>query len=76
MMGTTKGAKPNTRRNKMKITTAQYKQFIKDAIKTDGWQVTDIANKMALETKAITLDQYRMAARLIVDAYLMRGEEI
>lgn len=54
----------------MKITNTQYTQFIKDAIKTDGWKVTDIANKMALETEAITLDQYRMAARLIADAYL------
>lgn len=60
----------------MKITNTQYEQFIKNAIKTDGWHVTDIANKMALETKAITLDQYRMAARIIADAYLMRGEQI
>lgn len=72
MMGTTKGAKPNIRRNEMKITTTQYKQFIQDAIKTDGWKVADIANKMALEIEAISLDQYRMAARIIANEILAR----
>ena len=46
-----------------------YTEFIKNAIETEGYKVADIANKMALETKAITLDQYRAAAQLIVEAY-------
>lgn len=57
------------------ITTEQYIQFIKDAIKTDGIKVTDTANKMALEIGAITLDQYLEAAHILVDAYLNRKGE-
>jgi ribosome-binding protein aMBF1 (putative translation factor) len=53
----------------MTITNKMYTDFIKNAIETEGYKVADIANKMALETKAITLDQYRAAAQLIVEAY-------
>lgn len=53
----------------MTITNEMYTEFIKNAIETEGYKVADIANKMALETKAITLDQYRAAAQLIVEAY-------
>jgi ribosome-binding protein aMBF1 (putative translation factor) len=52
-----------------KITTKMYIKFIKDALQEKGWKVTDLANKMALDTGAITLDQYRMAAQIIVAAY-------
>lgn len=57
-----------------KITTKMYIKFIKDALQEKGWKVTDIANKMALETEAITPDQYRMAASIIADFYLNREE--
>jgi hypothetical protein len=52
-----------------------YIEFIRDAIRTDGWRVTDIANKLALESEQITLDQYRAAARIIANAYLESTEE-
>ena len=51
------------------ITDKMYADFIKEAIKKEGWKTTDLANKMALDTGAITLDQYRMAAQIIVTAY-------
>lgn len=54
------------------LTTKEYLAFIKTAITTEGWKVTDTANKLALEINAITLDQYREAAQLIVEAYLAR----
>lgn len=57
-----------------KITTKMYIEFIKGALQEKGWKVTDIANKMALETEAITLDQYREAASIIADFYLNREE--
>ena len=55
---------------KTTITTAQYLEAIEHALKTEGLKVADIMNKLALEMEAITLDQYRMAARLLADAYL------
>jgi hypothetical protein len=54
----------------MALNTNQYIEFIREAIKTEGIKVADTANKLALEMKAITLDQYRQAARILVDAYL------
>ena len=57
----------------MKITTETYLTFIRNAIKTEGIHTTDIANKMALEMKTITIDQYSAAARILVDAYLNRA---
>lgn len=54
----------------MKITTKMYLNFIRNAVKTDGIHVTDIANKMALDIGAITLDQYLEAAHILVAAKL------
>lgn len=54
----------------MKIPTKMYLDFIRKAIKTDGIHTTDIANKLALDMEAITLDQYLEAAHILVDAYL------
>ena len=50
--------------------TTTYLKFIKDTLKTDGIKVADTANKMALESKRITTEQYSAAARILVDAYL------
>jgi hypothetical protein len=55
---------------KIIITDEMYLDFIKNAIKTEGWKVADTANKLALESETISLDQYRAAAKIIVDAYL------
>ncbi len=49
----------------------QYIDFIKNTIKEEGWKVADMENKLALEQKAITTEQYSEAARLIVDAFLV-----
>lgn len=53
----------------MKITKDLYLTYIRKALE-DGIRTADIMNKMALETKAISLDLYRAAAQLIVKAYL------
>ena len=52
------------------ITNEMYIEFIKNAIATEGYKVADTANKLALEMKKITIEQYSMAARLIVAAVL------
>ena len=52
------------------ITTEMYLNFIRNAVQTDGIHVTDIANKLALDMKAITLDQYLKAAHILVAAKL------
>lgn len=52
------------------LNTKQYLDFIKNTIATEGYKVADHANKIALEKKKITTDQYSAAARLIVKAYL------
>lgn len=54
----------------MIITDEMYNEFIKNTIETDGYKVADTANKLALERKAITTEQYSKAARLIVAALL------
>lgn len=54
------------------MSTSQYIEFIKSTLKTEGLDVADQANKIALAQKAITLDQYRAAARILVAAYLER----
>lgn len=54
------------------LTTKEYITFIKTTLATEGYEVADTANKLALEINAITLDQYREAAQLIVEAYLAR----
>ena len=51
------------------ITNEMYTEFIKNAIETEGYKVADTANKIALEQKTITVEQYSMAAKLIVEAY-------
>lgn len=53
-----------------KINANQYIEFIKNTIATEGYKVADIANKLALEKKAITTAQYSEAAQLIVAAFL------
>lgn len=53
-----------------KMSTKQYIEFIQSTIATEGYTVADIANKMALETKAITTAQYSKAARLIAAAFI------
>ena len=50
--------------------TNLYLDFIKKALETDGITVADTANKLALETQAITTDQYLAAARILVAAFL------
>lgn len=52
------------------ITNEMYMIFIRNTIETEGWKVADAANKLALESKKITLDQYRTAAQIIVEAFL------
>ena len=53
-----------------KLDTNQYIDFIKSTIETEGYNVADTANKMALEMKRISTEQYSAAARLIADAFL------
>lgn len=55
---------------KMIITDEMYTEFIKNTIATEGYKVADTANKIALEMKKITTEQYSKAARLIVAALL------
>lgn len=52
------------------ITNEMYINFIKNAIKTEGWKVADTANKLALESGKISQAQYSAAAQLIVKAFL------
>lgn len=52
------------------ITDKMYIEAIKNAIKTEGYKVADTMNKLALEQKAITTEQYSKAAQLIVAALL------
>lgn len=53
-----------------KLTTAQYINFIQVTIAVEGYKVADAANKLALRQKAINIDQYTKAARLIAAAFL------
>ena len=57
------------------MSTKMYIDFIRDTISTDGWKVADTANKLALEAKGITLDQYRVAAQIISESFLESIEE-
>lgn len=52
------------------LNTKQYLDFINNTIATEGYKVADNANKIALEMKKITTEQYSQAARLIVAAVL------
>ncbi len=49
-----------------------YMDFIKNTIETEGYEVADKANKIALESKQITIEQYSKAARVIAKAFLDR----
>lgn len=53
-----------------KLNTNQYIDFIKNTIEAEGYKVADTANKLALEMKRISTEQYSEAARLIVAAFL------
>ena len=57
----------------MKITTEMYLDHIRESLATHDIHTVDIANKMALEINAITLDQYLAAAHILVDAYLAQN---
>ena len=50
--------------------TKTYVEFIKKTIKEEGREIADTANKLALEMRSITTEQYSKAARLIVAAFL------
>ena len=60
-------------KERISIQSGEYIDFIKKAIRSDGYQVADVANKLALESNQITLDQYRIAARIIADAFLEKS---
>lgn len=52
------------------LETKMYLEFIEKTLKEEGIKVADAANKIALEKKEISTEQYSQAARLIVKAYL------
>ena len=52
------------------MNTKLYLDFITKTLETEGIEVADAANKIALDKKEITTEQYSKAARLIVKAYL------
>lgn len=52
------------------MSTALYITFIRHTIKTEGYTVADKANKLALASGQITIDQYCKAATLIAQAFL------
>ena len=56
------------------MNTQLYIRFIQYAIKTEGYDVADKANKIALASAQITTAQYSKAARLIAKAFLEREE--
>ena len=56
-----------------KLDTNQYIDFIKTTIETEGYKVADTANKVALEMKRISTEQYSVAARMIANAFLAQA---
>ena len=52
------------------IDNKTYLDFIKKSLETETIEAVDTMNKMALEIKSITIDQYLSAARILVAAYL------
>lgn len=50
--------------------TNLYLKFIRETLKNEGLQTADKANKLDLEMKRITVEQYSAAARILVQAYL------
>ncbi len=61
---------PAERKEVRNMNTAQYIAFIQETINAEGWKVADKANKLALEMKQITTEQYSKAANLIAKAFL------
>ena len=61
-------------KERISISGGEYIDFIKKAIRSDGYQVADVANKLALESKQISTDQYLQAARIIAKAFLKSEE--
>lgn len=57
------------------MNTDLYIRFIRFAIKTEGYEVADKANKLALASAQITTAQYSRAARLIAKAFLDQSSE-
>ena len=60
-------------KERISIQSGEYIDFITKAIRSDGYHIADIANKLALESHQITLEQYRIAARIIADAFLEKS---
>ena len=65
--------KENKMKERISISGGEYIDFITRAIRSDGYQVADVANKLALESKQISTDQYLQAARIIADAFLEKS---
>lgn len=61
-------------KEKISIQSGEYIDFIKKAIRSDGYHIADISNKLALESKQITTDQYLKAARIIAREFLKSVE--
>lgn len=57
------------------MSTQMYLEFIRKTVADEGIKVADIANKTALELGEITTEQYSMAARILVEAYLGQDDE-
>lgn len=52
------------------IDCTEYINFVRASLETEEYIVVDTMNKMALESKTISVDTYRKAAHLIADAFL------
>ena len=52
------------------IDNKTYLDFVKESLKTETISAVDTMNKMALEIKSITIDQYLAAAKILVAVYL------
>ena len=52
------------------IDNKTYLDCIKEALETETIEAVNTMNKMALEIKSITIDQYLAAAKILVAAYL------
>lgn len=57
-------------KERISISSGEYIDFIKNATQSEGYHVADVANKLALESKQISTDQYLQAARIIAKAFL------
>ena len=52
------------------IDCTEYINFVRTSLETEEYIVVDTMNKMALESKTISVDTYRKAAHLIAEAFL------